>query len=980
MRIDLLGAVTVRYDCSTAATPSAPKRRALLAALAVELDRVVPTDRLIELVWDGSPPATARAALQGHVTALRRLLDGGLVLATRGAGYVLTGDPDQVDALRFEDLCDRAGVLLPGCPDAAAAASADRPTGDDDPAVPLLRAALDLWRGPALADCGSALLRERAAPRLTDLRLRALDRLAEGLCRLDRGAELVAELVEAVPAHPSHQRLAARLIDCLDQAGRRAEARAWYDRVTAQLPTAPGPALRLAGERLAGGPTAVPATGAGAVAERATAGTATAVGTAAAATAALGPTVAAARRPSPAPSQLPRANRRFVGRSAELDRLDGAIATGREARPILVTGPAGVGKTSLVQHWAHRAAERFPDGRLYADLRGFDESGPREPAEVLAGFLTALGVAAHALPASLDGRSRRFRELLAGRRLLIVLDNARCYEQLAPLLPDPPPEAAAHDTCAAGGWAGPVTVITSRSRLRDLLVHEGATTLPLDPLSPADARELLARVVDPARVAAEPQAAAELAEQCDRLPLALRLAAARLAVRPDWALKDLVAELSAERAGLTAPARADLGSPGVGVALDLTCRTLTPAATRLFALLGLHPGAVIDPTAAAVLADVSPAAARGLLAQLDTVHLLEESAPGLFARRELVRLHSARLAAELPADQRLAALDRLIEHYLTATVACAGPHTAATPSAGTPPVITPPVITPPVITPPVITPPAGHSLPPTATPGQAADWFGREEPAVRGMVLRAEQHGRFAAAWRLAHRAGVLYAKARHRRAEWWTTAESGLRAARACADPAAVARLTTDLAVILVDRRDFRAAADHLDRALASADEVSDPVLRHHCRARTADGLVRAGRPDRAVPLMTDIVARARALADDRLLARALNDLASAQVVGGTLEPALSHADEAVRILAAHPDAAETVRATHTRAEALHALGRHGDALTTARLALALGRTQADPALEARSHALIATVLHALGRTAEAVAEERRAAEAAHR
>ncbi|WP_190213180.1 BTAD domain-containing putative transcriptional regulator [Kitasatospora indigofera] len=968
MRIDLLGAVTVRRDCGTTVTPSAPKRRALLAALAVELDQVVPTDRLVELVWDGAPPATARAALQGHVTGLRRLLDGRLVLATRGAGYTLTGGPEQVDAVRFERLCGRAGVLLPGRPHAAGPAPADRPgpagppspapppaavrTGSEDPALALLRTALDLWRGPALTDCGSDLLRRRAAPRLAGLRARALDRLAEGLCRLDRGSEVVAELIEAVPARPADQRLAVRLVDCLDQAGRRAEARSWYDRVTAQLSSAPGPALRLAGERVAG---------------RSPSRTAAVAGSWPAAAGGL---------PCPAPSQLPRASRRFAGRAAELARLDAATATGSEARPVLVTGPAGVGKSSLVQHWAHRAADRFPDGVLHADLRGFDERDPREPAEVLAGFLAALGVAGSALPASLDARARRYRELLTGRRILIVLDNARSHRQVAPLLPDPPPDHAPEDALrtapdatpdtaldAERAWAGPVTVITSRGRLRDLLVHEAVTPIPLDVLTPAEALELLGRATDPARVAAEPRAAAELAERCDRLPLALRLAAARLAARPDWTLADLVAELAVERAAPTGP-----GAPGVGAALDLTCRTLPPAAARLFALLGLHPGVVVDPGAAAVLAEVTPAEARRLLARLDAVHLLEESAPGLFARRELVRLHSAGLAAELPAGQGPAALDRLIEHYLAATAAAVSSTDSTTgrPSA-TPPsaVTTPPsTVTPirPLAPAPAPSPPAGRTPAPAAAARTAGDWFDREEPAVRGLVLRAEQHGRSAAAWRLAHRAGALYAKAEDRRAEWWTTAESGLRAARACADPAAVARLTTDLAVILVGRPDVRAALGLLDQALASADLIGDPVLRHHCRARVADVLVRAGRPDRAVPLLADVVARARTLPDDRLLARALDELAGAQLAGGAPGPALAHADEAVRILAAHPDATETVRATHTRAEALHALGRHGAALTTVRLALALGRTQADPGVAARSHALLATVLHTLG------------------
>ncbi|MFF4380791.1 BTAD domain-containing putative transcriptional regulator [Kitasatospora sp. NPDC001547] len=879
MHIDLLGPVVVRREDGTAVTPSAPKRRALLSALAVQLNRTVTTEELIELVWEGCAPPTARAALQGHVAALRQLLDGpGLELDTRGSGYLLAGEPDRIDVLRFGRLCEQAGVLHPdpaapsGVPDGAS----------PDPALPLLRAALDLWRGPALADCGSALLRERTLPYLTDLRLRALERLADGLLLAGRGGELAAELAGAADDHPARQSLAARLVRCLEQDGRGAEARERYERAVARLGRPPGPELRRAGEQ------------------------------------------SGARHA---------ADRRFVGRSAELARLDQVLPAARDGRPILVTGPAGVGKTSLVRQWtALRGDAYFPDGVLRAELTGFGPDGPREPAEVLGEFLTALGDAPDALPAEPEDRARRYRELVGGRRMLVVLDDAACYEQLAPLLPDPP---------ATDSEPAPVTVVTSRSRLRHVLVRTGGIPLPLGVLGPDEAAALLARTLGAERTAGEPEAVAELAERCDRLPLALRLAAARLAARPDWSAADLAAELADEQTGLTALSGTGTahGPLGLTTALDRTHRTLEPDAARLFTLLGLHPGAEIAADTAAALADLPPAATRTLLTRLDAVHLLEETSPGRYARRELVRRHAAAQAAELPCDDRYLALDRLIAHYLDVTADwTAGGGAAADGEA------------------------------------RAAAWFRREESALRAVVLCAEQKGRAAAAWQLAHRTSLLYEATGHDRAHWRAVVEAGLSAAYAERDEAAVARLATDLAVLHVDRAAHRTAADTLERAVEAADRAGDAVLRHHCRSRVAAALLRAGRYERALPMLGDLVAAARTPATDHLLVRSLTDLADALVLAGEPEPALRHADEAVRAATTRSGGAEAVLATHSRARALHALGNRDAALSSARLAVALGRTVGDPALEARSHGLLADLLDALGRTAEG-AEARRLA-----
>lgn len=907
MEIELLGPMVVRRADGTVVTPSAPKRRALLSALAVRLNQTVGTEELIELVWEGAAPPTARAALQGHVAALRRQLDDSrLVLDTRAGGYLLAGDADRVDVVRFGRLCDRSGVLLPE-------PAAHPEVEPDDPAVPLLRTALDLWRGPALADCGSDLLRERTLPYLTDLRLRALDRLAEGLLRAGRGGELTAELAEAAEAYPTRQPLAARLVQCLEQAGRGAEARERFARAMTRLSGPPGPELRRAGERLAGEGPGAPRPGA------------------------------------------PDRRLAFVGRAAELARLDAALDFARAGRPVLVTGAAGVGKTALVRHWAARhREEHFPDGVLHADLRGFDPGGPRQPGDVLGEFLVALGAVPDTLPAEPGARSARYRELLAGRRMLIVLDDVADHRQLAPLLPG-----------RSANGTGPVTVVTSRSRLRSVLVHEDALPLPLGPLTAEDAGALLALTLGPERPAADPEAAAELAERCDRLPLALRLAAARLAARPDWSLGDLAAELADERTGLTALAGTDdntdgntdhgsgRGPVGLGAALDRTYRTLPPAAARLFTLLGLHPGAVIDTDTAAALAALPPAATRTLLTGLDAVHLLEETSPGRYARPELVRRHAAGRAAELGCEDRFGALDRLIAHYLEVTA-----HwTAESP------------------------------LPGGGT--RAAAWFRREESALRAVVVCAEQYGRTAESWQLAHRISLLYEATGHDRGHWRAVAEAGLRAAQASRDEAAVARLGTDLAVLHVDRAAHRTAVEHLDRAVAAASRAGDAALSHHSRSRVAAALTRAGRYDRALPILTDLVAAARTPATEHLLVRSLTDLADALVLAGAPERALAHADEAVRTATARtvtartgavraeaariaPVPVEAVLATHSRARALHALGRRDAALSTAQLAVALGRTVGDATVEARSHGLLADLLSELGRSAES-AEARR-------
>ncbi|WP_186582025.1 NB-ARC domain-containing protein, partial [Streptomyces sp. BK340] len=335
-----------------------------------------------------------------------------------------------------------------------------------------------------------------------------------------------------------------------------------------------------------------------------------------------------------------------------LDRECGEGQTGGGLS--LLVGPAGSGKTATVVRWAHSAASRFPDGQLFTTLRAFDPRGPVDPAEALGDFLRALGVPEDQIPDEPGRRSELYRQRTHNARLLVVIDNAATARDVLPLLP-----AGPHST----------TIVTSRSSLLDLVVHQGAPVLRMEPLPPADAWALLEHLLTPQRAHTEQQAARRLMTLCDYLPLALRIAASRLACRPGWTITDLVTELEDERTRL--PALETEGTVGIRSALNLTHRHLSTDAARLLALLAVHPGAEVDTLSAAALLEARPSTTRKALGCLAAYHLLSENALGRFTRHDLIRLYGIELLNELGAEVHQQATTRLLDYYCKATTLAA---------------------------------------------------------------------------------------------------------------------------------------------------------------------------------------------------------------------------------------------------------------------------------------------------------------------
>jgi DNA-binding SARP family transcriptional activator len=625
------------------------KQRILLAALLLNAGRVVSADDLSDTLWESAPPVSARATLQNYVKRLRACFgdSGHRLIKTTTPGYSIQVGTGELDVHRFESLL-------------AAGRGAAR-SGAWEDAAARLRDALSLWRGEPLGGVSSTVLALREIPRLAELRLQAVEARIEADLHLGRHAEIIAELHRLSSDHPLRERLHAQLMLALYRDGRQADSLAAYqavrDILVRELGAEPGAELRelhrkiLAHDAGLAGPPAAAAPGDGTAGKQ---------------------VAASGTGPRPVvPRQLPAAAWHFTGRTDELKSLTSLLEGAADQRgTVLISaigGMPGIGKTALALHWAHRVADRFPDGQLYVNLRGFDPSGaPADAAAVIRGFLGALQVPAHAIPAGLEEQAALYRSVLAGRQVLVMLDNAHDASQIRPLLP---------------GTPGCLVLVTSRHQLASLIITEGAHALTLDLLPVAEARKLLARLLGAGRAGAEPRAADELIELCGRLPLALAIAAARAVDRPRSSLADLTAELREERHRLDA---LDAGEAPASVraVFSWSYENLTGPGARMFRLLGVHPGPDITPAAAASLAAIPLAQARKALDELASAHLAAEQPPGRYQLHDLLRAYAAEQVragqpeagppaarAETrpqtrPETERSAAEGRILDHYL----------------------------------------------------------------------------------------------------------------------------------------------------------------------------------------------------------------------------------------------------------------------------------------------------------------------------
>ena len=882
VQIRLLGPVDIVVDGEVRLV-SGLRRKAVLATLALHAGEAVSTSRLADAVWGRTAPLTSLNTLQSHVSYVRTLLAGQAEILARSPGYLLELGDDGTDVRLAERLL-RQGTQ-----------AADPVQGASD-----LREALALWRGRPLADLAGLAWLEEQAVRLDLLGERIRRALSEARLAAGEHLQLLPELEQMAAGHPLDEQVHGQLMVALYRSGRQADALAAYQRLRRtlgeELGLVPGPALRELETAILRQEASLDAP-APPVSVRL-----------------AGPAPSA----QPVPAQLPPPVAAFAGRGAELVRLDanlpGTVPGGRPDHAAvtisLITGTAGVGKTALAVHWAHRVAGQFPGGQLYVNLRGFDPAGPAlDPGQALRGFLEAFGVPPERMPASLDDQVALYRTLLAGRPVLVVLDNARDAGQVRPLLPGSP---------------GCLAIVTSRNHLTGLVAGQGAYPMDLDLLTAQGARELLARRLGAGRVGREPDAVDEIIAGCAGLPLALTIAAARAATSPDFPLAVFSAELNEVGRGLDPFDSGDVATD-VRAVFSWSYRALSPDAARLFRLLGLHPGPDVTVGAAASLAAIEPARSRALLAELTRGHLLAEQVPGRYACHDLLRAYAAEQAQTCDDDgARDAAVARILDHCLHSARAAAvliDPYFApAAPAAPRPGVV----------------------LAGPATAEEAMSWFTAERTALLAAVPAAAEAGLTAHAWQLAWALSTFLL----RRGFWDDQAmacQAGLDAARRAGDTAgeAHAQLLLALGYTRSGRRD---ASPHFRAALRLLETVggyhSSLVSVHSSLIWIAE---QQGRYDDMLGHAVRALEVSRAAGDRNLEIMSLNDVGYSHTRLGNYRQAIRYCGQA---LAGSREAGERSwesAAWDSLGYIHHQLGHHRHAVTCYERSLGLCRELAD-------------------------------------
>jgi len=812
LRVGVLGPVTAWYG-EDELPVGQPRQQAVLGILAMRANRVISRGELVDAVWGQDPPASAEGGIYTYVAGLRRIFEPGRslrgpgrVLVSSGAGYVLHLVPGQPDAVAFEQQLARARQL--------------RRDGDPAGAVSALDSALGLWRGIAFAGVpGPFAQTERV--RLSELRSAAAEERADVQLALGRHEEVVPDLTALVAEHPLRERMRGLLMIALYRSGRHAESlRVFQDGrqvLAEELGIDPGGDLSriyqqvLTSDPALDRPSDRPGTGTqaqnGPPGARPTGttpgprgsdrvpppggqvGSADGIGTG------PEPPWAGGGRGIPVPAQLPLDAQGFSGRHEELGRLhallppSGPDGLDGSVPVVVISGTAGVGKTALAIRFGHQVAKRFPDGQLYVNLRGPKPHQPMDPGVALRWFLDAFGVPPHRIAAPTEERAALFRSLVDGKRVLIVLDNASNAAQVRPLLPGSP---------------GCLVVVTSRNQMAGLVAAEGAALITLDVLGDDEAHEMLARRLGQERVAAEPQAADEIVAACARLPLAMSIAVGRAAGRPKRPLAELAAELRDARGRLDALEAGDAATD-VRTVLSWSYDQLSPAAARMFRLLGLHSGPDISLPAAASLAGIPRAEVGTMLSELTRSHMATEHLPGRFTFHELLRAYAADQAERHdPAGERDAATRRMLDHYLHTAMAATMRYSPHRP------------------------PLRPEALQPGVLPGEMADkdqamaWFEAEVAVLLTLIGFAEAREFDTYAWQLPWALGPFFDR-RGWLQSYASIQRTALAAAQRLDDPLALAHSHYLLGNAQGHMRDYDVAEVNYRQALDLFRDLGD-------------------------------------------------------------------------------------------------------------------------------------------------------------